>query len=125
MHSTFIGKRDMASTTSLSSAHITGIQLLITMASSSGRQGTIPPEMKHLMEGGETTITKSTNDTSHIESNPSDDEGCRICLRDEDHANLLLCEACNDEYHTYCLKPALQSVPEDDWFCGRCTSLDP
>jgi hypothetical protein len=46
-------------------------------------------------------------------------EGCRICCRDEDHSNLLLCEACDDEYHTYCLQPPLKSVPEDDWFCGK------
>jgi hypothetical protein len=51
------------------------------------------------------------------------DEGCRVCRRDEDHANLLLCEACNDEYHTYCLEPPLQSVPDDDWFCGEHTPI--
>ncbi|EED93897.1 hypothetical protein THAPSDRAFT_261876, partial [Thalassiosira pseudonana CCMP1335] len=48
----------------------------------------------------------------------SGEEGCRVCRRDEDHANLLLCEACNDEYHTYCLSPPLQEVPEGDFFCG-------
>ena len=26
--------------------------------------------------------------------------GCLSCGRDDDHANLLLCEACNAEYHT-------------------------
>ena len=26
--------------------------------------------------------------------------GCLACGRDDDHANLLLCEACNAEYHT-------------------------
>jgi len=45
-----------------------------------------------------------------------DDEGCRVCHRDDNHACLLLCEACNDEYHTYCL--GLESVPEGDFFCG-------
>ena len=46
-------------------------------------------------------------------------EGCKVCHRDDDHSNLLLCEACNDEYHTYCLNPPLQSVPEGDFFCGK------
>ena len=46
-------------------------------------------------------------------------DGCMVCHRDVDHANLLLCEACNDEYHTYCLNPPLQSVPEGDFFCGK------
>jgi hypothetical protein len=45
--------------------------------------------------------------------------GCLTCGEDDDHANLLLCEACNDEYHTYCLDPPLRSVPTGDWFCGK------
>ena len=45
--------------------------------------------------------------------------GCLVCGLDNDHANILLCERCNDEYHTYCLRPALNSVPEGDWFCGK------
>mmetsp|Transcript_15921 Transcript_15921/g.33627 ORF Transcript_15921/g.33627 Transcript_15921/m.33627 type:complete len:488 (+) Transcript_15921:82-1545(+) len=48
------------------------------------------------------------------------DEGCKVCHRDIDHPNLLLCEACNDEYHTYCLDPPLTSVPEGDFFCDKC-----
>mmetsp|Transcript_26998 Transcript_26998/g.77871 ORF Transcript_26998/g.77871 Transcript_26998/m.77871 type:complete len:468 (-) Transcript_26998:1237-2640(-) len=46
--------------------------------------------------------------------------GCLVCGLDNDHANILLCERCNDEYHTYCLRPALNSVPEGDWFCDLC-----
>ena len=45
--------------------------------------------------------------------------GCLTCGEDDDHANLLLCEVCNDEYHTYCLDPPLRSVPTGDWFCGK------
>mmetsp|Transcript_21764 Transcript_21764/g.47293 ORF Transcript_21764/g.47293 Transcript_21764/m.47293 type:complete len:475 (+) Transcript_21764:124-1548(+) len=51
---------------------------------------------------------------------PSGEEGCKVCHRDLDHPNLLLCESCNDEYHTYCLNPPLQSVPEGDFFCDKC-----
>jgi len=53
---------------------------------------------------------------------PSGDvvEGCKVCHRDVDHPNLLLCESCNDEYHIYCLNPPLQSVPEGDFFCDKC-----
>jgi len=48
-----------------------------------------------------------------------DDTGCLICGRDDDHSSLMLCEGCNDEYHTYCLDPPLPAVPHDDWYCGR------
>ena len=47
--------------------------------------------------------------------------GCRACGVDDDHANLLLCEICETEMHTYCLDPPLDGVPEDDWFCGTST----
>jgi PHD-finger len=45
--------------------------------------------------------------------------GCLACGQDDDHAHLLLCEGCNDEYHTYCLDPPLTAVPTDDWFCSE------
>lgn len=47
------------------------------------------------------------------------DTGCLICGNDDDHNNLMLCEGCNDEYHTYCLDPPLDAVPHDDWYCGK------
>lgn len=53
---------------------------------------------------------------------PSGDTGCLVCLRDDDHNNLMLCEGCNDEYHIYCLEPPLAAVPHDDWFCGTFRS---
>lgn len=45
--------------------------------------------------------------------------GCLSCGEDDDHANILLCEGCNDEYHTYCLDPPLRSVPTGDWYCCK------
>ena len=37
--------------------------------------------------------------------------GCLACGADDDHANLLLCEACNAEYHTYVHHNATRSDP--------------
>jgi len=45
--------------------------------------------------------------------------GCLACGEDDDHANILLCEGCNAEYHTYCLSPPLRAVPVGDWYCGE------
>jgi len=50
-------------------------------------------------------------------------EGCLKCGKDDDHSHLLLCEACNDEYHTHCLDPPLDYVPEGDFFCGKYFSV--
>lgn len=52
------------------------------------------------------------------------EEGCVVCKQDNDHANLMLCEACNGEYHIYCLNPPLESVPDGDWFCPKCRPND-
>jgi hypothetical protein len=48
--------------------------------------------------------------------------GCRVCWREDDKAKLLLCDGCNDEYHCYCVTPALLDVPEGDWYCPVCSS---
>lgn len=45
---------------------------------------------------------------------------CRICRRQKDSENMLLCDDCNLGHHLYCLKPKLTSIPKGDWFCDRC-----
>nr|XP_023021015.1 bromodomain adjacent to zinc finger domain protein 1A [Leptinotarsa decemlineata] len=45
---------------------------------------------------------------------------CRICRRQKDSENMLLCDNCNLGHHLYCLKPKLTSIPKGDWFCDRC-----
>lgn len=35
---------------------------------------------------------------------------------------MLLCDGCDDSYHTYCLIPPLSSVPRGDWRCPRCVA---
>ena len=44
------------------------------------------------------TVCQPVNAISEEESFGT---GCLTCGEDDDHANLLLCEACNAEYHTY------------------------
>lgn len=46
--------------------------------------------------------------------------GCRMCWSEGDKARLLLCDGCEDEYHCYCVTPALLEVPEGDWYCRLC-----
>lgn len=31
-----------------------------------------------------------------------------------------MCDECDDAWHIWCLKPALKSVPDGDWFCPKC-----
>ena len=35
---------------------------------------------------------------------------------------MLLCDSCDAGFHTSCLSPKLETVPEGDWFCAACTA---
>ena len=71
-------------------------------------------------DGQKTIKSKTIGSTSSVGSSvTSQESGCQVCGFDDDHANLLLCEGCETEIHTYCLNPPLEKVPEGDWFCGK------
>ncbi|KAG6426408.1 hypothetical protein SASPL_110631 [Salvia splendens] len=54
------------------------------------------------------------------------DEGlCKVCGRDKDDDNVLLCDKCDSEYHRYCLDPPLLRIPEGNWYCPSCVSGQP
>ena len=72
-----------------------------------------------------TKKAKEVQEKSEVAQEEVKEEGCKVCQQDTDHSNILLCEGCNDEYHTYCLNPPLQSVPEGDFFCDTCKPLYP
>jgi hypothetical protein len=45
-------------------------------------------------------------------------EYCRVC---RDGGELLCCDRCPSSYHMHCLIPPMKIIPEDEWFCPRCT----
>ncbi|KAF0698335.1 Aste57867_11055 [Aphanomyces stellatus] len=68
--------------------------------------------------------------------------GCEKCHMNNNHDKMLLCDnncgrgmsmtnnccsplvcVLSTEYHMYCLKPQLDVVPEDDWFCPECVKI--
>lgn len=47
---------------------------------------------------------------------------CQICRKDDNEAELLLCDGCDKGYHTYCFKPKMENIPDGDWYCYECVS---
>lgn len=45
---------------------------------------------------------------------------CETCSATGDEEKLLMCEACDRGYHTYCLNPPLEALPEGEWICDIC-----
>lgn len=45
---------------------------------------------------------------------------CRVCFGKHNYDSILLCDGCDDEYHTFCLEPPLKSVPKSKWMCPSC-----
>ena len=50
---------------------------------------------------------------------------CRVCRRKGGDESMLLCDACDNGYHMYCLRPPLKRVPAGDWFCNDCKPATP
>lgn len=50
---------------------------------------------------------------------------CRICRRKGGDEYMLLCDGCDHGYHTYCLRPPVYDIPEEDWFCYNCCPVTP
>jgi hypothetical protein len=47
-----------------------------------------------------------------------DDTVCEECKLGDNAEKLMLCDGCDDGYHSYCVK--LKEVPKGDWFCSKC-----
>src|SRR4029434_6570180 len=45
---------------------------------------------------------------------------CVVCEGGGEEDRLLLCDGCDDSYHTFCLIPPLPDVPKGDWRCPNC-----
>ena len=45
---------------------------------------------------------------------------CHTCSRGDGEEYMLLCDGCDDAFHTYCLIPPLNDIPKGDWRCPKC-----
>lgn len=45
---------------------------------------------------------------------------CEQCRKGEDLDKLVICESCDNGYHTTCLDTSVPTKPDNDWYCPRC-----
>lgn len=49
-----------------------------------------------------------------------EDKPCGRCSKSNEPEWILLCDRCDDGYHTTCCIPPLMFIPDGDWFCPPC-----
>lgn len=45
---------------------------------------------------------------------------CCIFTDHSFYLQIILCDECNTGYHLFCLEPALDKLPDEDWYCPNC-----
>ncbi|KAK6303437.1 hypothetical protein J4Q44_G00258910 [Coregonus suidteri] len=75
-------------------------------------------------EKGDGPCTKMTMRLRRNLGNPPfvDSFVCRMCGRGDEDEKLLLCDGCDDNYHTFCLLPPLTEAPKGNWRCPKCVA---
>lgn len=67
------------------------------------------------------TFCGSHTQKKHLEAAAACDEICAACQKGDRAELILLCDNCDQGWHTTCLKPPLSSIPEGSWFCSGCS----
>ncbi|XP_015598922.1 lysine-specific demethylase lid isoform X2 [Cephus cinctus] len=78
------------------------------------------------MAGFNTKEPKKSNKTRGVKLNydfdPLAKYICHNCGRGDTEESMLLCDGCDDSYHTFCLMPPLTEIPKGDWRCPKCVA---
>ena len=56
------------------------------------------------------------------EFDPLEKYVCHNCGQGDAEEAMLLCDGCDDSYHTFCLNPPLNEIPKGDWRCPCCVA---
>ncbi|XP_028321677.1 remodeling and spacing factor 1 [Gouania willdenowi] len=62
----------------------------------------------------------SASSTSSDDDLPPNDDPCKHCGLPNHPELILLCDSCDNGYHTACLRPPLMIIPDGEWFCPPC-----
>jgi histone demethylase JARID1 len=65
---------------------------------------------------------KRNNKSINYDFDPLAKYVCHNCNRGDSEEYMLLCDGCDDSYHTFCLMPPLSEIPKGDWRCPKCVA---
>ncbi|XP_038235394.1 lysine-specific demethylase 5B isoform X7 [Dermochelys coriacea] len=94
-----------------------------TPANEKEMPGTVKREPAEKKEQRDSEREKSKG-RSKKSTNAVDLYVCLLCGSGNDEDRLLLCDGCDDSYHTFCLIPPLHDVPKGDWRCPQCLAQE-
>ncbi|XP_049291745.1 chromodomain-helicase-DNA-binding protein Mi-2 homolog [Anopheles funestus] len=77
----------------------------------------LDPELEDTPEGKWSCPTCEAEGPAD-EDDDEHQEFCRVC---KDGGELLCCDNCPSAYHTFCLNPPLDDIPDGEWRCPRCS----
>ncbi|XP_075997057.1 lysine (K)-specific demethylase 5Ba isoform X2 [Genypterus blacodes] len=80
----------------------------------------IPMPHDELIDYGEATL----NNINKPAGSKVEQYMCLVCGSGSAEDRLLLCDGCDDSYHTFCLIPPLHDVPKGDWRCPKCLAQE-
>lgn len=71
-----------------------------------------------------TTRVPKTKKKIPLDIDPLAKYVCINCHRGDIEESMLLCDGCDDSYHTFCLIPPLNQIPKGDWRCPKCLAKE-
>uniref|UniRef100_A0A8C8C0M5 [histone H3]-trimethyl-L-lysine(4) demethylase n=1 Tax=Oncorhynchus tshawytscha TaxID=74940 RepID=A0A8C8C0M5_ONCTS len=85
----------------------------------------LPVQVKQEATEHEEPITSDKENMLTKKNDPTVDQYmCLVCGSGSEEDRLLLCDGCDDSYHTFCLIPPLHDVPKGDWRCPKCLAQE-
>jgi PHD-finger len=81
--------------------------------------GTISPRTEHCSPCHLANIDPTIDVSLFV---PGVGLSCTKCASPAQGAKMILCDACNAPWHTFCLTPPLSSVPKGNWACPSCVA---
>ncbi|XP_042035148.1 bromodomain adjacent to zinc finger domain protein 2B-like [Salvia splendens] len=47
-------------------------------------------------------------------------KSCKVCEQVDSSKNMLICDNCDDAFHTACYNPRIKVLPVSEWICSSC-----